>query len=86
MRKATKTQLRAFCKTYLAQALQRDTDVSGVDDWVQWGGYDLNFSGAYYDIRLPEDNTTALYVDVYPDDWRDALPAPLFGFAVPQFH
>ena len=42
----TLEELKAFCEGYLACYFGSvDMDVGGVDDWVVWGGYDINLAG-----------------------------------------
>ena len=75
-------ELKAFCEDYLkAKLAEGNGDVSDTDDWVQWGGYDLNLFGSYYSVHL-NDNTKALTVDAYPDGWTDVLPDALHTFNV----
>lgn len=75
-------ELKAFCEGYLkAKMLEHDNDVSGVDDWFRWGGYDLNIFGSYWSTRLG-DSITALSVDAYPEDWEHTLPDALHTFDV----
>lgn len=75
-------ELKAFCEGYLkAKMLEHNGNVEDIDDWVQWGGYDLNIFGAYLSVRL-EGDTTALSVDAYPDGWTDRLPDALHTFDI----
>lgn len=77
----TLTELRAFCEGYL-EGLRRDNaSITDTDDWVMWGGYDINLFGSYLSVRL-EDNDKALTVDAYPADWADVLPAPIHSFDI----
>ena len=75
-------ELKAFCNEYLKTKLvENNGDVSETDDWVQWGGYDLNLFGSYWSVLL-NDNTKALTVDAYPDGWTDELPDALHTFNI----
>jgi hypothetical protein len=81
----TLNELRAFCEGY-AKGLANDrsfygTTLEGVDDWVQWGGYDINLFGSYLSVRL-EDDTSSLSVDAYPAGWLDVLPDPIHTFDI----
>ena len=38
--------LKAFCEGYLMAYMRYvDMDTSDVDDWITWGGYDINLCG-----------------------------------------
>lgn len=77
----TLNELRAFCEGYL-EGLRRDNaSITDTDDWVMWGGYDINLFGSYLSVRL-EDNDKALTVDAYPADWEDCLPTPIHTFDI----
>lgn len=77
----TLEQLQAFCEGY-THALYAERQFMGaslahVDDWVVWGGYDINLFGA----DLAADITpTQLKVAAYPADWDGSLPDPLHTF------
>ena len=77
----TLNELRAFCEGYLEGLSRDNVDITGTDDWVQWGGYDINLFGSYLSVRL-EDAENALTVDAYPADWEDCLPAPIHTFDI----
>ena len=76
--------VQAFCEGYL-EGLVTDrqfygTTLQGVDDWVVWRGYDINFVGQDYTSEALGDK--ALLAVVYPKDWKDDLPDHLFSFVV----
>jgi hypothetical protein len=82
----TLNELRAFCEGYRKALNFTNLEIAFVDDWVKWGGYDINLFGSYYSVRL-EDNVFSLSVDAYPVDWHDVLPDPIHSFdiyVVPQ--
>jgi len=79
MTKATYQDIVAFCETYKANALRKSEDLSGIDDWVRWGGYEINLFGSYYSLRI-EGKDAALSVSVYPSGWTDNLPESLYEF------
>lgn len=74
----TLTELRAFCEGY-HQGLP-DEDKCGADDWVVWGGYDINFAGYEYSghAMSPVD----LHVDAYKAGWTDSIGDPLHSFTI----
>ena len=75
-------ELKAFVQGYRAAMMfTHKGDVSEVDDWVLWGGYDLNLFGSYYGVRL-NDDTTALSVDAYPQGWAGDLPDAIHSFDI----
>ena len=75
-------ELKAYCGDYLKAQLQEcEGDVSGLDEWFTWGGYSLNIFGSYWGIRL-NDNTRAISVDAYPENWEDTLPDALHTFDI----
>ena len=62
-------ELKAFCEGYV-MGLRHDrefygTDMSGLDDWVSWGGYYINLFGSHLSIHA----TTAqdVWVDAYKE-------------------
>jgi hypothetical protein len=78
----TLEELKAFCiEWHKAALVDFDGDVSGLDEWFRWGGYDLNIFGSHYGVAL-EDETTALMVAAYPDNWSKQLPEPIHTFVL----
>ena len=73
----TLNELRAFCEGY---RLGLADDLAGVEDWVVWGGYDINLSGSEVSGHAKEE--TDLHVDAYPANWVDNLPAPIHSFTI----
>lgn len=73
-------EMTAFCQGYLEGALACNATLSDWDDWVIWGGYDINFVGQDYTSEALGDK--ALLAVVYPKDWKDDLPDHLFSFVV----
>jgi len=76
-------ELKAFAEGY-AMALTSERDffdlsLTTIDDWVVWGGYDINLFGADLDDSL---TPRQLRVCAYPAGWKDSLPEPLFNFVV----
>ena len=79
----TKEELMAFAEGY-RNGLVNDrafygTDLSGVEDWVEWGDYYINIFGSYYSVRLNDDKQ-ALSVDAYPHSWTGDMPDPIHSF------
>lgn len=77
-------ELKAFCEGY-AHGLTADrafygTTLKGVDDWVVWGGYDINFVGQ--DYTSEELGDAALLVVAYEAGWEGTLPDHLHSFTV----
>ena len=80
----TREELQAFCEGY-AQGLTNErafygTPLSGCDDWVVWGGYDINFAGAEYSSLIKDDGS--LRVDAYKAGWKDAIGEPIHSFTI----
>ena len=72
----TLNELRAFCEGYRTALL--GTDLSHVDEWVVWGGYDINIFGKEWGIRIVDEQ--ALSVDAYPLGWQGDLPEAIHTF------
>lgn len=73
--------LKAFCRGYLDGLLACNADISDWDDWVLWGGYDIQFNGPHRDTLASDDGKT-LACDVYKAGW-DVLPSqPMHRFTV----
>jgi hypothetical protein len=84
----TLIELRAFCEGY-AKALVNDRAIygnssldtlAGIDEWVVWGEYDINFAGADYSGHAKNDND--LHVDAYKAGWVDTLGEPIHSFTI----
>lgn len=74
----TLEQLRALAEGYHA-GIKSFGDLPCTDDWVIWGGYDINFAGAdYSDSVQPE----GLSVNAYKAGWTDNIGEPLHTFTV----
>ena len=73
-------EMTAFCQGYLEGALACNATLSDWDDWVIWGGYDINFVGQDYAGEATTEKE--LSVVVYPKDWTGALPDHLYSFVV----
>lgn len=68
-------ELRAFCEGYRL-GLTNDrafygATLAGLDDWIVWGGYDINLIGSEYSSNAQEEN--ALHIAAYPANWVDNL-------------
>lgn len=76
----TLEELKAFCEGYLACYFGSvDMDVGGADDWVVWGGYDINLAGAEYSQHAEDDE---LRCDAYKAGWVDNIGEPIHSFTV----
>ena len=73
-------ELRAFCEGYLEGLMACNATVPAIDDWVVWGGYDINFAGADYSGHAKKD--TDLHVDAYKAGWTDTPGEPLHSFTI----
>ena len=73
-------ELRAFCEGYLNGLLACNADLYDWDDWVLWGGYDIQFNGPYLDEGAPDERS--LVCDVYKAGWEGDLPPTLHRFVV----
>lgn len=76
----TLEELQDFCEGYLDGLLACNARVFGIDDWVLWGGYDINFAGADYSTHVKNDND--LRVDAYKADWTDDIGEPVHSFTI----
>lgn len=74
----TYEELMAFCEGY-ARGLH-DVDKYNADDWIVWGGYDINFAGAMYSAYAKTD--TDLRVNAYKAGWTDTIGDPLHSFTI----
>jgi len=76
--------LYAFCEGYrlamLAECARTGDTLASTDDWVVWGGYDINFAGADYSGHAKNDND--LHVDAYKAGWTDSIGDPLYSFTI----
>ena len=70
-------ELRAFCEGYRSGLTD---DLAGVEDWIIWGGYDINLIGSEYSSNAQEEND--LHIAAYPANWRDNLPEPIHSFTI----
>lgn len=75
----TVEEIRTFAEGYHSALRHQGVDITDVDDWVLWGGYDLNIFGAYLADGLAD---VALRVAVYPGDWEKCLPPELHIFDI----
>lgn len=80
----TLQELRAFCEGYAMGIANHPEALAATledtDDWVVWGGYDINFAGAEYSSHAKNDND--LRVDAYKAGWTDSIGEPLHSFTV----
>ena len=74
-------ELKAFCEGYLEGLLACNADIHDWDDWVLWGGYDIQFSGPHWDDLAPDDGKT-LACDVYKAGWKLLPSQPTHRFTV----
>jgi hypothetical protein len=65
-------ELQGFCEGYLQGALSCNANLYDWDDWVVWGGYDINFVGQ--DYTSEELDKRALLAVVYPAGHEGDLP------------
>ena len=76
----SKEELVAMCEGYLEGLLACNADLYDWDDWVLWGGYDIQFNGPYLDEGAPDKRS--LVCDVYRAGY-DSLPSqPMHRFVV----
>lgn len=77
----TLDELKAFCEGFRTASLAEESgDLSQLDEWLTWCGYQINIFGEHWGIRI-EGDKTALSVDVYPQRWKDGqLPDALHTF------
>lgn len=72
-------ELTSFCEGCRATMITFYATLQGVDDWVVWGGYDINFVGADLSDRVKDDE---LLCDVYRAGWVDDIGEPVHTFIV----
>ena len=76
----TLDELKAFAEGF-GHAWRIESDMLFyADEWVTWGGYDINFVGGNY-TRF-NDNEGDLRVLAYQADWKDTLPSPIHEFTI----
>jgi len=73
-------EMTAFCQGYLEGALACNATLSDWDDWVIWGGYDINFAGIEYSSLAETDK--GLRVDAYNAQWVDNIGEPIHSFTI----
>ena len=73
-------EMTAFCQGYLEGALACNATLSDWDDWVIWGGYDINFAGVDYSSLAETDK--GLRVDAYKAGWVDNIGEPIHSFTI----
>lgn len=73
-------KLEIFCQGYLEGVLASVTDADCVDDWVLWGGYDINLTGRDYDQGAQDERELAC--SVYMEGWEVLPSTPMFRFTV----
>lgn len=71
----TLEQLKDFAAGYRAATY----DPACTDEWLEWGGYDLNICGSEHIGGLSEHD---LIVYAFPEGWRETLPEPIHTFIV----
>ena len=74
----TLEELKAFAEGYYA-GIASFGDAPYTDDWVVWGGYDINFAGREYAAFTYNND---LRVNAYPAGWDGELPDPIHTFTV----
>ena len=72
--------VKSFCQGYLEGALACNADLTAWDDWVVWGGFDIQFSGPEIDALAS--TPMSLACDVYEAGWLSLPDEPLYRFVV----
>jgi hypothetical protein len=80
----TLTELQIFCEGYrkaliTERAFQGNT-LASLDDWVVWGGYDINLAGSEFSGHAK--SPTDLHIEAYDADWQSHLGDPIFTFTI----
>ena len=75
----TLEELKAFAEGYREALKVHVESIEHADDWVVWGGYDINFAGREYAAFTYNDD---LRVNAYPAGWDGELPDPIHTFTV----
>ena len=81
----TLNELRAFCEGFV-RGLRSDrdfygTDMSGLDDWVLWGGYYINLFGSHLSQNTKTDYD--VWVDAYEEkDDLSTLGQPVHAWLI----
>ena len=78
----TLNELRAFCEGYRLKAFYADgiETMCNTDDWVVWGGYDINFAG--YEYSGHAKSHVDLHCDAYKAGWTDSIGEPVHSFTI----
>ena len=71
-------ELRAFCEGVIAR-LDED-DLPSMDDWIMWGGYDINLAGYNHSGHARKRNH--VHIEAYRDDWTNSLGEPIHIFTI----
>lgn len=74
-------ELKSFCQGYLEGLLATNAHIDDWDDWVLWGGYDIQFNGSHWDDLATDDGKT-LVCDVYEAEWVVLPSQPIHRFTV----
>ena len=72
-------ELKAFAEGYREATKANGGLIEHADDWIVWGGYDINFAGREYAGFTYNDD---LRVNAYPAGWDGNLPDPIHTFTV----
>ena len=76
----TLEELKAFCEGYKQCYFGSvDMDIGGIDDWVVWGGYDINLTGCEYAQDIDDDQ---LAVNAYKAGWTTDIGDPIHVFTI----
>lgn len=79
LKRSTFKELKAFCEGYVLSYFNNvDMDTGEIDDWVKWGGYDINICGANF-ADVGDDDCLVL---AYPEYWEKTLPDPIHKFSL----
>lgn len=79
MTRKTFEELQAFAEGYQRARLTTEITLADVEDWVEWGGFDVNLTGSYLIDGLGDYD---LHVSAYPAGWREVLPSVIYSFIV----
>jgi hypothetical protein len=79
MNRRTFEELQAFAEGYQKARLTSEDTLIDVEDWVGWGGYDVNFTGAHLMDGLGDYD---LHISAYPAGWLDVLPPVIYSFVL----
>ena len=79
MNRRTFEELQAFAEGYRLALVSCNASIPDVEDWIDWGGYDVNLTGSELIDGLGDHD---LHISAYPAGWLDVLPPVIYSFVL----